>query len=290
MCIAIYKPAGLVLTEETIKTSWLHNSDGAGFMYHEDNQLHVTKGLMSLKDFEEAYEPHKEKETVVHFRIKTHGNKDAANTHPFLVDQDLGMVHNGIISNVDTKVDPTKSDTWHFTDFHLHRFRQDNPKFFLNPIYKDMIEEYIGYSKLIFMDAQGNVEIFNENKGVWDAGCWFSNTTYKPYKKPEPKKLTYTKPQSPWSSEKPKDNSWSTLQTGDTVKLLQVAYGTISKGEILLEQDTIPIGSYMEIMYFKQNNMVGVREILTGLEAVLPIDHLEPAKITILNSGDQYEL
>ena len=290
MCIAIYKPAGLVLTEDTIRESWIHNSDGAGFMYHEDNQLHVVKGLMTLHDFQEAYEPHETKETVVHFRIKTHGNKDADNTHPFLVDQDLGMVHNGIISNVDTKADPTKSDTWHFTDFHLHRFRQDNPKFFLNPIYKSMIEEYIGYSKLIFMDAQGNVEIFNEDKGVWDAGCWFSNSSYKTYKAPTPKKLDYIKPQSVWSSEKPKDNSWSALATGDTVKLLDIAYGTLSKDGIIIDQDMIPVGSYMEIIYFKQNNMVGVREILTGLEAVVPLTILQPAKITILNNGDPHEI
>ncbi len=37
------------------------------------------------------------------------------------------------------------------------------------------------------MDIDGNVDIFNEHKGVWDGGIWYSNTTYKPA-------VVYTKP------------------------------------------------------------------------------------------------
>jgi hypothetical protein len=44
-----------------------------------------------------------------------------------------------------------------------------------------MMEEYISYSKLIFLDAENNSKILNEEKGVWDDGNWYSNTTYKDY-------------------------------------------------------------------------------------------------------------
>jgi hypothetical protein len=49
---------------------------------------------------------------------------------------------------------------------------------------KDLIESRIGYSKLIFLDRHGNHNIFNEHKGVWDDGVWYSNTSYKPYVAP----------------------------------------------------------------------------------------------------------
>ncbi len=33
MCIAIYKPAGKVITKETLAACFINNSDGAGFAY-----------------------------------------------------------------------------------------------------------------------------------------------------------------------------------------------------------------------------------------------------------------
>jgi len=243
-------------------------------MYHEDGQLVVNKGLMTFEDFKEAYEPHKSKECVLHFRIKTHGETNAENTHPFLIDSDLGMVHNGIISKVDTKSDPSKSDTYHFTDFHLHRFRQDNPYFFLNPIYKELIEDYIGFSKLIFMDKDGNVEIFNESKGVWDAGCWFSNTSYKPYSPPQnnwksrkQNNFNTTQPETttPWS--KPSNDM---LKQGDTCRTNYAIYPGLS-GDL---DNVIPEHSWVKIMYFKNQNMVGIEEILTQIKAEVHVSFL----------------
>jgi hypothetical protein len=48
------------------------------------------------------------------------------------------------------------------------------------PAIKHLIEERIGYSKLIFLDRHGKHEIFNEDKGLWDEGIWYSNSSYKP--------------------------------------------------------------------------------------------------------------
>jgi hypothetical protein len=278
MCIAIYKPQGLVLTPTTIQESWSSNRDGAGFMYHEAGKLHVVKGLMTLPEFKEAYEPHKNKECVLHFRIKTHGEINAEMTHPFLVDDNLGIVHNGIISKVDTKPDPSKSDTYHFTGTHLHRFHQDNPKFFLDPVYKEIIEDYIGFSKLIFMDGDGNVEIFNESKGVWDAGCWFSNKSYQPYVAPQSYNRWNQKPkhtqtqEAPWSAQaKPSDDN---LKQGDTCQTQFDIHPGI-KGDL---DFTIPAMAWVKISYFKAMNVVGVEEILTGLKAEVHVSFLKTIK------------
>jgi hypothetical protein len=43
----------------------------------------------------------------------------------------------------------------------------------------ELIEDYIGYSKLIFLDNENNYTIVNEHLGKWDGKCWFSNETYK---------------------------------------------------------------------------------------------------------------
>ena len=190
MCIAIWKKEGMVLSEETLKNCWDSNPDGAGFMYPENGNVIIVKGLMTFKDFMEAYEPHKLKQCALHFRIATHGNVDKANTHPFRVSETLGLVHNGIINNIACDIDKTMSDTWHFTEKIMKPFEQH----WQNPAYKALVESFIGFSKLILLDGQGNFEIYGEKQGNWDCECWFSNASYKT------KKTSYTSP---------KNHSWS---------------------------------------------------------------------------------
>jgi len=68
-----------------------------------------------------------------------------------------------------------------------------------------LIEEYIGYSKLTFLDTSNKLYIYNEDKGEWFEGVWFSNTGHKEYKKIEPipvkkQELTPYKPEALYSS------------------------------------------------------------------------------------------
>lgn len=248
-------------------------------MYTHNNQLQIVKGLMTFETFAAAYEPHREKACVLHFRIKTHGMTNQENTHPFLVDNGLGMVHNGILSSVDTTSDETMSDTWHFSKTHLHRFRRDNKRFYLNPVYKTLIESYIGYSKLIFMDHQGNVEIFNESKGVWDSGCWFSNTSYKTYVQP-PKKAK-EKYQGHWDIQQRK---WidPEPQTQTNIVPFKKADSNPIMGDFCRTTTTtvnekneqIPRGSYVKLTYFTSTHWVGVEEVVTGFKAELPLANL----------------
>jgi hypothetical protein len=48
---------------------------------------------------------------------------------------------------------------------------------------QELIENVIGYSKLVFLDKKGNFNIMNEDKGHWYNKVWYSNSSYK---KPEP--------------------------------------------------------------------------------------------------------
>ena len=182
MCIAIYKPQGKIIPYSTLKECYDANSDGAGFMYAENKMLNIQKGFFSLKDFYREYVKHQDKQVVLHFRIKTHGKIDATNCHPFAINNSIGFVHNGIINGFG---DTNHSDTIGFNNKVLQPLvnKWGNLALFQDPL-KDLIESRIGYSKLIFLDRHGNHNIFNEQKGVWDDGVWYSNTSYKPYVAP----------------------------------------------------------------------------------------------------------
>lgn len=275
MCIAIYKPQGFHLLDETIENCWNSNPDGAGFMYAENGVLHVKKGLMTLENFKTTYEPHKNKDCVLHFRIRTHGDLDKENTHPFLVDKNIGVVHNGIISKICTKTDPTKSDTWHFCQLHLSELAIDNHKFYQNPVYKELIESYIGQSKLIFMDNEGNVEIFNEKLGSWNTECWFSNSSWNWSPAQPTNTLRFKNKFTP----QPRQAS-DFLKIGDVCKLNFITgYG----------KTQIPKGSYVKICSFGIGISVHIEEIISGIKALVTIENLTPLDEihqTTFKSGD----
>lgn len=178
MCIAIWKDKDLTISKERLQECFNSNPDGAGFMYIDNKQLKMQKGFFKFNDFWEAYEPLQSKKCVIHFRIKTHGSVNVDNCHPFEISNSLGFVHNGIISGYG---EGDISDTRDFNNLILKPMvsKWGNLALF-EPAVKHLIEERIGYSKLIFLDRHGKHEIFNEDKGVWDDGVWYSNTSYKP--------------------------------------------------------------------------------------------------------------
>jgi hypothetical protein len=177
MCIAIYKPEGKEIERETLERCYDSNPDGAGYMFHKNDKLYVKKGFFSFSEFWQSYRRDRTKECVIHFRIKTHGQINKDNCHPYLVNDKFAFVHNGVISGY---TDNNKSDTWLFNEDVIQPFvnKWGNLGLFEDPV-KKLIESRIGYSKLIFMDNTGNTKIFNEDKGYWDEGVWYSNTSYR---------------------------------------------------------------------------------------------------------------
>ena len=139
---------------------------------------------MTFDEFYDAYKPHKDKAAAIHFRITTHGDTDAENTHPFQVGTNLAFIHNGIISRVDRKQDLTRSDTYHFNTKYLSQFYRRDSRFIFKDHFKDLIKEYIGHSKLVFLNNKGHHTIVNEQMGHWDEGVWYSNNSYKKWALP----------------------------------------------------------------------------------------------------------
>ena len=181
MCIAIMKSANKKINKATLKRCYDANPDGAGFMYAENKELNVQKGYFTFKEFYKEYKPHENKQVLLHFRIKTHGKIDKKNCHPFLVNKSLGFIHNGIITGYG---DNKESDTIAFNNAILKKLvaKHGNNSLFDDPMV-ELIENVIGYSKLVFLDRHGNYKIMNEDKGSWHNGIWYSNSSWK---KPEP--------------------------------------------------------------------------------------------------------
>jgi hypothetical protein len=175
MCIAIWKPAGAKVPIENLEECFRLNSDGAGFAAADGSSIVMQKGFFKFGKFIKAYSKFEELPCLVHFRVKTHGMVDTSNCHPFLFAKGhLAAIHNGTIN---IKCSNTKkSDTWHFVQQVLDPIARAMD--LGDPAIRYLIEQSIGWSKLAVMDVEGNVVIYNEDKGHWNSGMWFSNHTY----------------------------------------------------------------------------------------------------------------
>ena len=239
MCIAIMKSANKKISKSTLRRCYDANPDGAGFMYAEDKQLVVNKGYFTFKEFYKEYKPHGDKQVLIHFRIKTHGPINKDNCHPFLVNSGLGFIHNGIISGYGSSI---KSDTIEFNEAILQKIvsKHGNNSLFDDPMV-ELIENVIGYSKLVFLDRHGNYTIMNEKKGNWNDGVWYSNMSWK---KPEPVQHTnylshkYTRYPAPSNHHK----------VGDWVMVKEdYTYGTGDNTVIIEKDEWLEVAAYDEI-------------------------------------------
>ena len=173
MCIAILNTKGQI-KDKYIKNSWDNNDQGAGMLWNEGGQLQTFK-TYDYKDFLSKYKELRKNpkinKIVLHFRIATSGHDKYVNLHPFKVNDNLGFVHNGIISGIG---DIKHSDTYYFNE--MLKKLPDN--FLSNDTTRELISSYIGYSKLIFLDADDKHTIINEHLGKWDGLNWYSNDSY----------------------------------------------------------------------------------------------------------------
>lgn len=177
MCLAVYKPAGVLPDWEAYAEGFRCNSHGAGFAVVHAGNIIVRKGFFTFDAFREAFAPVANLQAAVHFRLATHGNKDADNCHPFLVTDGLALIHNGIL-DIACDEDKTKSDTWHYATLVLRPMAERDPDFFGRPEMRFLGGSAIGDSKFVFLRADGQYAIWNESAGHWADDCWFSNRSY----------------------------------------------------------------------------------------------------------------
>ena len=192
MCIIVYKPIGEACPSwRTLKTCFNNNPDGCGFMYAEDNSVHIHKGFMSWRRFKTAFKPYKNRQDlpiVLHFRITTNGATLPQNTHPFPLtesvgelraldfDCNVGIAHNGIISM--TSYAKKMSDTMEF----IRKYAGcvvTSPTWYYNANANKVLAELIK-SKMLVLSNDGHGEIVGDGWEHED-GVWYSNESYIPW-------------------------------------------------------------------------------------------------------------
>ena len=172
------------LSNEWLEDFYTSNSDGLGVMYAQNNELIVEKFLpKNAKDLAHFYKNHiAGRDCAYHFRMRTHGDIDLFNCHPYEVlnkkehGLDLWLMHNGILST-GNKADTTKSDTWHYIRDYLRPMLIDNPDFAFHPSFAQIVGSHISTSnKFVLMDNSGRMVTINQEQGVYWGGLWLSNT------------------------------------------------------------------------------------------------------------------
>lgn len=178
MCIAIVKPQGTEISDEYLENCFDNNGDGAGIAYAKDGKIYIVKGIFDKKQFiQEVRKAEKiaQGSMLIHCRIGTSGLKDKKNCHPHIVNDNLVMIHNGIL-DIDVPKNSKVSDTVIFIEKYLKKLSKDFVK--SEPI-MHLIEKAIGdRNKFAFLNNKGEAFICNAKAGTVESGIWYSNDTY----------------------------------------------------------------------------------------------------------------
>lgn len=202
MCIIVAKNKITPLPkDEYLKNCFEYNPDGAGFMYVDHNKVIIDKGYMNYKNFYKHYKrlckkynDFENKSLIMHFRIGTAGANSQENTHPYPIsnnkdilhkryyETELGMAHNGIISQYNPdKDDKSTNDTQNFIMNYVYPLYTHYKDFYKNEYIMDGLED-ITNSKLAFLDKYDNIYLvgkFEED----ESGVKYSNSNYLSYSK-----------------------------------------------------------------------------------------------------------
>jgi hypothetical protein len=184
MCILIHHPKDSCFRSEQLQDFYSKNPDGFGAIVKVGDEVKVYKMVGSFKEVEDLYFDHVAcYEAVIHFRMKTHGDIDLENCHPYEVTPGLFMAHNGILSTGNS-ADPKMSDTWHYINDYLRPLISAYPDILDKPQFRELIGDHIGNNnRFAFMNHEGEIHIINKNSGVTHDGIWYSNTyAWTPWK------------------------------------------------------------------------------------------------------------
>jgi hypothetical protein len=184
MCLLFWKPADVTFEDAWLTDFYTRNQDGYGVMYFEDGKVVYEKAIGKVQDWIKFFRSHEHREACFHLRMRTHGNIDMENTHPYVVrgfdkfdenETPMLLMHNGVL-HTDNSRDKTKSDTWHYIRDYIRPLIANDPLMVHEPYFQDVIGKHIGSNRFAMLDRTGKFVIINKQQGVTWRNVWFSNT------------------------------------------------------------------------------------------------------------------
>jgi hypothetical protein len=160
-----------------LRSAIKHNPDGIGVMWTHNGSVRIKK---AVKDYEpiiqtalDLYDKG-DNSFSVHLRYNTVGHNSIGNTHPFRINDRIGMMHNKTLW-----IEPpcrSWSDTRTVAEL-LSLLCQADRKFFDSPLFYSFIEHHAGTdNRFVFLDAQLDQLVYiNQDLGTNVDGVWFSN-------------------------------------------------------------------------------------------------------------------
>ena len=192
MCLALHKPKGIKLDKKYYEEAFRRNPDGGGFAYvgeaKHGKMLIEDKGFFKTEDFIAAIQAVEEAEMIIHFRRASCGGVSLEMCHPFTWDcpqfseYSFAVIHNGHLLY---RSEAKKSDTACFVEDILRPHLSRDPWFLDSKSGMWMLDEIIGYNnKMVIMRYNAKKDetdtyIINQDAGVEELGCWFSNSSHK---------------------------------------------------------------------------------------------------------------
>lgn len=177
MCLIVHKPADSPLPEALLVSAVEFNPHGAGLIaWHPASGAIVRRSAESrIDELAEWVEETRGHECIFHFRYRTRGDIDLANTHPLQVTDDIFVVHNGTLT-LDMHT-PARSDTWHLCQDFLQPLLSRRPTLLDDPVFQRMLAAAIGpLNKLVLADIRRKIAvIINREAGTDVEGLRLSN-------------------------------------------------------------------------------------------------------------------
>lgn len=200
MCIIIYGKKKI--EEEFLQDSYRINKDGIGLMWSENDKL-KTMVTLDYSTFLTEYNSLTERGIfpAIHFRAATIGGVCLDNCHPFLVNESIGLMHNGTMklglpaatnyygtnfnydfyssyttTSKNSKV-KTKTDSEHFAELISDMTWQE-----YDILDKKIFDVILNGSRVLLMNNKGEVKILNRNSSIAieEDGVWYSkNNVHK---------------------------------------------------------------------------------------------------------------
>lgn len=172
MCLIIQKPKDCQIPRAWAVNSFDNNPDGFGAMWSDGQQVFTVK-TFDLQDSLDIIDMLADVDAFFHWRFATHGGVNLSNCHPIQVNEEIFMMHNGIIT-IDTE--PGLSDTATYAKVVLAPLFEKVPSAWDSQVLQDIVERSIGKNKIVLLRADGASKILNKGEGSYKEGMWLSNS------------------------------------------------------------------------------------------------------------------